>query len=298
MLPLINKFFTENQLDFTLYKTAHRNHAAELSRQFSDIFDVIVIVGGDGTLNEIVNGFNLESKSSVLILPIGTGNDFARNLGLSADITEDLKLLLNKNQKTVESDVVNIEYTLHNLKQIHSKRYINSLGIGFDAYVAYLNQTNKTFSGIVSYIIAVIKALFTYKTANITLNYNNIKCSGRKLLTTIGNGITSGGGFYLTPKAKIDDGYLDLISVDNISIPQIMRYLPLALLNKIYGVEVAVFDKFKEIEIEIEGSQFVHADGEIVSDSIDKMKIYLSDKKIKFISNKLNVSKKTKIQSV
>ncbi len=185
-------------------------------------------------LNEIVNGISNPKNIILGVLPVGSGNDFIKNISLGNSIIDNMSIIHNSSKsEIIKVDVGNVVYTNLNENKAKEHKFINNLGIGFDAYVGKLNQQNKVFSGISSYIYSVIKALFNYKMIDCEIYFNEDYVSDEKLMLSIGNGISSGGGFYLNPHAIINDGQLDISIFDKITRRRLLTALPLALLNKI-----------------------------------------------------------------
>ncbi len=294
-VSLIKNYIRETNSDTKIIITEHPHHATKIVKENQFKFKKIVGVGGDGTLNEIINGIDLNSNEKPVlgVIPIGSGNDFARMLDLSKDIKQNLELIFN-HAPIKPIDVGNIKFTEKNEKEIKSHKFLNGLGIGFDAYVAYINQHSKQFSGLISYVFAVIKALINLKEMPVRIKLNNSIILGNKLLIAIGNGKTHGGGFFLNPDAEIDDNLLDLTVIDKLNKLQIMQKLPLALFNKLETAKEVSMYKFNEIDIEIEEPYYVHTDGEVISDKISSLKVTCMENAIKVISNhKKNVNEKT-----
>ena len=193
-------------------------------------------------------------------------------------------ILNSKNHEIIKSDIGLLEYKDGSSDKIKSHKFINSMGIGFDAKVGKLQKENENFTGILSYLIAVIKALFNYKMIDLSSITLNNEIVGEKLMISIGNGKCSGGGFYLNPDALIDDGYLDISIFDKISRRRLVTALPMALLNKLHKVPEVTMEKADSLEIELKNPYYVHCDGEIVTDS-------LVHGKISIIRNAVNIIK-------
>jgi diacylglycerol kinase family enzyme len=170
-------------------------------------------------------------------------------------------------------DVGKVLYSDKNENTTKQHRFINNLGIGFDAYVGKLNQQNKVFSGISSYIYSVIKALFNYKMIDIEVYFNEKSINEEKLMLSIGNGISSGGGFYLNPHALINDGQLDISIFDKITRRRLLTALPLALLNKIDSVPEAKQSRTERIKLKLRTPYYAHCDGEIISEQLEEATI-------------------------
>ncbi len=286
IIPRLKSILNRNPVKHEIIITEGPNHATDICKDISDNSSgVIVSVGGDGTLNEVINGLNLEKENTIGVLPIGSGNDFIKNIGLKKIFDHDIDLILNnKNRKYITVDIGIVEYFRKNSASRETKIFSNAVGIGFDAQVAHLNQNNKKLSGIISYIHAVFRSLKSLKYLDLSLKFNDLEINGHKLLVTVGNGISSGGGFYLNPYAIVDDGLLDITIVDKISKPRLVQALPKALFNKLETVAEAKMYKSKAAMLKLNFPAYVHTDGESLGNDIVELNIQIIEKKVKFIS--------------
>ena len=225
----IEKLYSDNpSIEFFL--TERPLHAVEISKNVSN-YKKIIICGGDGTLHEVINGFDLNSDAILGLIPIGSGNDFS--LSFHKTKTDPLALFEYYLTENPKIRPVNFGET----KIIDSKgnefnnRLINSFGVGFDAKVAYYNQNNKVLSGTMSYITAVLKSLVEFSHVDFEANIDGNKVSGNALFCAVGNGQSIGGGLYLMPNAKVDDNLLDLSVVSIKSRFKLLTLLPKAISN-------------------------------------------------------------------
>ncbi len=284
-LPKLSNFFTNHPSKPEVVYTQYPKHATEYVATHGSDFNFIVSVGGDGTLNEVVNGILLNgARPTVGVIPIGSGNDFAYNLNLLRDkLTSNLTYLFSKEPVISEVDIGSIQ--IKNDDEVIVNRYfINCCGVGFDAFVAYLNQSQLFFKGNISYIISIFKALMQYKPIIGTLTLDkSLIFDDQKLFVAVGNGVRAGGGLYLTPRAVVDDNFLDASIVDFIPRLKLVRKLPLALFNKLERVKEAQFYKFKEFYLNLKSPAYVHADGEILSNRAKEISINLQSKRLNFI---------------
>ncbi len=285
-IPIIIKSCNQNNIDFAIIETKYRLHATQIVKENLDLFDFIISVGGDGTLNEVVNGFTKESNAVLGVLPTGSGNDFTQNIGFKNNLEENISIIIDSNSNIIHVDIGHvkiIEKTSGKIEKTH--RFINSCGIGFDAFAGYLNQTNKRLSGVFSYLYAVIRALSQYHIMNTEIKIDNYIISGEKLLLSIGNGICSGGGFYLNPDAKINDGLLNFTVLNGMTRKKLLSVLPLALLNKAKSVKDAEFYESNSIEISLNAPYYIHCDGEIISTQMLNVYVEIEPNAIKVITN-------------
>ena len=283
----IREYLKKNSIDAEIILTERTKHAAIIAEQLGADYKRVISVGGDGTLNEVINGLSLSIEREVGILPIGSGNDFASALKMGKNIASDLTILLSDAPTTQKVDIGQIKYSEHgDGDEIYKTRFINSLGYGFDAYVAYLNQTNQKLSGIASYIYAVLRALSRFNASEIEFIIDKKqKVSGKKLMLAVGNSKTTGGGFYLTPDAEINDGKFNLCTLDDVSNFKLLQALPKALFNKIKSVQEVSLDVFTTLNITVENEgYFVHCDGENITKNICSAEIKIIEHELKFIT--------------
>lgn len=279
-IKLIESFHSH---DCDIVITNYPKHATDIVKKECNNYKTIISVGGDGTLNEIINGFELGARSNLAVLPVGSGNDFVKNINYNKNIKDTLSLITNNNNKVMDVDRGKIEfYDKENSSKAHY--FINNLGIGFDAYVGFINLNNKVFSGLLSYLYAVVKALFNYQMVDIEYKSKDNMINGKKLMVSIGNGVCSGGGFYLNPNAIINDGVLDISIFDKITRRRLLAALPMALINKLDKVPEAKMYMTDYADIKLKNPYFVHCDGEIITTTLKEAKITIQKKAVKILT--------------
>ena len=269
--PLIEFFLTERPL-----------HAVEIAQSVSD-YDRIIICGGDGTLHEVINGFNINSKAVLGLIPIGSGNDFS--LSFHKGKPDPLALFEYYISENPKIRTVNFGEALiiDSKNNTFSKRIINSFGVGFDAKAAYYNQNNKTLSGTMSYIVAILKSLIEFSSVSFSALVDGKEISSEALFCAVGNGRSIGGGLYLMPNAKVDDDMLDLSVVSIKSRFKLLSMLPKAMSNKLKSRKELLQYRFKKLSLNLEIPFYAHIDGEIITDCAKEININLADKKLNFM---------------
>lgn len=230
---------------------------------FTDIF----IVGGDGTLNYFIN------KYPSILLPLvifngGTGNDFHWLLYGNQILDQQLYIALNESAKPIDMAKCNDRY------------FINGLGLGFEGSVVKALVGKKKYSGQISFLITILKKIFTYRSRNYIIKFSECIVQGKKLLVDISNGVRSGGGFHVAPEAKANDGLLDILIVNPINSLQCLWYLP--VIEKGKHLKLSIIDHYRTDEITIESDQIIqyHLDGEYFED--EKLTIKLLHAKVMF----------------
>ncbi len=175
------------------------NIVRELSLQGEKEF---IVVGGDGTLNEVLNGLVDPSSSTLGLIPSGTGNDFAEKLGIPLDAEKAVQILLKGEAK--ETDYIEIN---------GSRRCMNVAGMGIDVDVLERCQRGK-MKGKLKYLKSLIQSLFTFKGYPIEIVSGDRVEKRSALIGAVCNGAQFGGGIKICPTAEVDDGKMDVIIVD------------------------------------------------------------------------------------
>ena len=264
----IFKNFGEQNYEFTKYP----GHAIEISKKISnEDFDLIVSVGGDGTLNEVVNGL-VNSNKTIVILPFGTGSDFGKTIGIR---NLDDFFIAVKNGKKIKVDIGNVYFT----EQSFSRYFIKILEIGFGAEV--MNYVNKHKSlGKYSFILGIISTLSKMKKFDLNIQLNTIKKTFSTIEVIVANGKYFGGGMLASPDSKIDDGFLNLHILKSFSkLTSVIR-----LRNLISGeyIKKGYSYDFISNEIFVENSGIlVEMDGDVIGKT--PIKITILEKKIEFL---------------
>jgi YegS/Rv2252/BmrU family lipid kinase len=260
-------------IDHNISITNAPGHATELARTTCDDYDVVVAVGGDGTINEVINGL-IRGKAALGILPLGSGNDFAKAIKVPQNIQKAIDIILEHNKKTIDiGKVKTTKYLESQSNHINERYFVNGVGIGFDAMVAFESSKIKILSGLPLYITALIKALFKYRTPDCIMKVDEIRLKSRFFLIAVGNGISAGGGFYLTPDALLDDYKFDVCYVDHVNLFQIVKIFP-SVLKGLHGKFKQVhFTQAKNIHVNSKNKFYVHADGEIVGNLASEVEI-------------------------
>ncbi|MCX6150199.1 MAG: diacylglycerol kinase family lipid kinase [Ignavibacteriales bacterium] len=282
ILPKLKTYLDNSSAYSEIFITDKKGRAHEYVSNTTDNFNIIVSVGGDGTLNEIINGLNGNSHIKLGILPYGSGNDFAKALGIKNNFENNIHTIINStNVFTV--DVGKIEYKEFHNDQIIASHFINSCGIGFDALVSQLILKNHFLKGLPLYLSAVLKALFCFKPFEIDAAFDDKRITGKKLLVAIGNGKTSGGGFKLNPYAKLNDEKLDACIIDSLSKLKILQKLSKAITGKHNLLKEVKLLQFQKCTIHLSDPSYLHCDGEVISSSVSKVQIELRKDKLRFI---------------
>ncbi|GBE26407.1 diacylglycerol kinase [bacterium BMS3Bbin03] len=241
-----------HNLSFEISETSFKGHAEKLAEEAPEEFDVIVAAGGDGTFNEVANGL-MRNPRTMGLIPTGSGNDFARAMNIPFNYKKAIHVLAQSVEKTIDIGWVNGRY------------FPNGLGIGFDALVVHESNQVKRLRGILIYLFSVLKSVFFYSSPRMTLRLDNGKIiDGKIFMLTIGNGISLGGGFMLTPNAKNNDGLFDVCVIHYLTKPQIFWHLPKVFWGGHVKMKQVEMHRVKEIAVSAHEPIGAHVDGELI----------------------------------
>ena len=251
---------------FDLVTTHARGGATELAWQAIERgYDPIVAVGGDGTINEVVNGIkgaeaSLGRRARLGIIPLGTGSDFVKTLdGVAAnDVAGGVRRIAAGAPCTVDLGRVQVA-------DGDTRYFINAVGMGLDAQVAAESLKLTRLKGMAVYLVAIIRALANYRAHPMTVEYDGRRLHRRLLFASIANGRCQGAGFWLTPSALVDDGLLDLCLVDNMRLDQIIRYIPRLMEGTHTNLKQVTMGRARSIRVISSAPVPVATDGEVIS---------------------------------
>jgi diacylglycerol kinase (ATP) len=215
--------------------------------------ELVVAVGGDGTIREVLNGIVL--KETIFgIIPLGTGNGFRHSTAISGRWEEALNGLSYWSPRLVD------------VGRVNKSLFLNVVGIGFDAAVEQLASGKyHNLKGFLAYVPAFIEELASFKHFKAKLYYNNhdqlIKDA---LLVLISNGAYYGGQMCIAPQASIDDGKLDLTIIKNIQPAETAVIAAQALLKRPFEHDSISLERITKITITADNDVPIHIDGEVV----------------------------------
>jgi YegS/Rv2252/BmrU family lipid kinase len=263
--PQIAQLLTKKGISFTTFKTSAAGDGEKVVKTALKAgYRKILVCGGDGTLNEIVNGVMNQDLAptqeiTIGLIPVGTGNDWGRTWNLSRNIKTSIAIL--QNGKTAIQDVGLVKF---NYKPDSKIWFMNVAGCGFDAAVAYAanKEKEKGNSSVLTYIKQLVKTLFTYKTATCEMMIDGKKISSQLFAVLIGIGKFAGNKMKLVPNAIPNDGQFDITLAHKISPWKVIRNFPKLFNGKFLGLkEVSVYQG-TEFSITSEEDMYFQADGE------------------------------------
>ena len=207
------------------------NHATDLARKaLADGFEMVVAVGGDGTVNEVVNGFfdsgrPVNPDAALGVISRGTGSDFIKTMNIPREIEAAARALKGRAVKRCDAG----RFTSRGPNGEEMERYfinIADFGVGGEA-VERVNNTTKAFGGFASFLYGTLKTLWAYKGKKVRIRVDDdyeIETTVNSVV--IANGRYFGGGMWIAPEAVVDDGLFDVIILDDMSFTESLLNIP------------------------------------------------------------------------
>ena len=231
--------------------TERAGHAEELARQFMRMgFDAVVAVGGDGTVNEVARGLR-DSNTAMGIIPMGSGNGFARHLNIPVRAHRAIEML-NR------SEPIKVDYGLAN-----GKLFVSTCGTGFDALIAD-QFAGSTRRGFMTYLQNIFKDVLRYRPESYHLHGKAIDITHKAFLMTFANASQWGYEAYIAPKASLQDGLMDICVMSSSALlgaPELaLRLFTRSIDNSLFMDTL----RAREVWVERETASAFHIDGDPV----------------------------------
>ena len=241
--------------------TVYPGHAIQLAQQAGEQgYDMVIAMGGDGTIHEVINGLmkvSEEKRPSLGVVPVGSGNDFAHGIHASRTPTEALTCALDGEVSTVDLGLMTDE---HGRKEY----FDNTLGIGFGAVVTIRSHKLPILRGFLMYLTAVIQTIILdHNPMAMQIETDDQKWEQSVIYLVICNGPREGGGFLIAPEAKIDDGLFHYAMITNVSRAMMFRIVPEVMKGTHGRFKQVRMGTCKKFTLSADRPLYIHADGEI-----------------------------------
>jgi len=201
-LRIVERVLDERGIQFQVHQSREERDALNIARELTVAGEnELIVLGGDGTLHEVLNGIADPTQCRLGLIPSGTGNDFAEKVGVPMDAEKALALILDGEAK--ETDYL----------AVGDKRCMNVAGVGMDVEVLERCKKGK-LKGKIKYLMSLIQCLFAFKGCRIEIISGERKETRDVLIGAACNGAQFGGGISICPSAVVDDGKLNVVTVD------------------------------------------------------------------------------------
>lgn len=249
ILQCINKNIDKSKYDYSIVKTLYAGHATEITKQaVKDDIDIVVAIGGDGTINEIGKAL-IETKTAMAIIPCGSGNGLARHLNIPLDPKNAINII-NKGKTN------SIDYG-----KINGRPFFCTCGVGFDAFIS-LKFADSGKRGLLTYLENTLHEILTYKPETYEIENEEGTIKYNALLIACGNASQYGNNAYIAPQASITDGLLDITILEPFTVLDVPS-LSFQLFNKTIDQNSRIKTmKAKKIIINRKKPGVIHFDGD------------------------------------
>jgi len=252
----VRRILEANGDEVVFYPTERKGHCTEIVREINSSPEEVkvLIIGGDGTFSEALNGVVDFDKITFGLIPCGTGNDFAKKLKISGRTKKAMRAILAGNERR-------IDYI-----DLNGRRCLNVCGLGMDVDVLVKYASMKHFKGKIKYYLALFYVLTHFTPHRVRYKIGDAEGGQDVFMVGVCNGSYIGGGMALAPDNAVDDGTLELVVIDNISKPMIPIRLVPFLLGRMNKQPCTHTFRGTEAEVEILGEEpaRVQVDGEVI----------------------------------
>ncbi len=232
-------------------------------------YDAVVAAGGDGTVSEVVNGLIQAAGNAhtlpLGILPVGTGNDFNDMAGLPRDLSVAVDVIVSGKTRQVDAGRVCGENPGAEPALIHY--FNNNCALAMEPMVTIENNKMRQLTGNVRYIVALVKALFKMTAWHMDVRWDGGEYHGPTYLLSVCNSPRTGGVFYMSPEARIDDGLFDFVYAPQMPRLQVLSILPRLFKGTHINHPLVQHGRSAWLTIDSQPGTPIHADGEVISEA-------------------------------
>ncbi len=259
-------------VEAAVVRTERPGHATELAQQaVREGAPLIAAAGGDGTIHEVAQAL-VGAEAALGILPMGSGNDYIRALGIPRDLSGAVAVLARGRIRTVDVARVADEFAL------------NSFGMGVEGQIAADYKRMRFLKGELGYLYATILEVVRFRAFRAEVAGDGWSFAGKLLSVSVMNGPYAGGGYRLAPGAQVDDGALDVGLIGN--YPRLVRFVVLPRTRDGSYVNLARVHAKRAAQVKIQSDRPlpVHMDGELLPELVEELEISLRPRALHVIA--------------
>ncbi len=282
-LPAVESAFRDSGLEYDLVVTDHPGQGKSIAfRAAADGYDAIVAAGGDGTVNEVVNGL-IEAAGDAPtrplgVLPIGTGNDFNDMNALPRALIESVAVISAGHTRQIDAGKVTADGAVH--------YFGNNCALAMEPVVTIENVKLTRLSGTIRYIVATVIALTKLQAWQMRITWDDGSYQGPIFLLSVCNSPRTGGIFLMAPSALVDDGLFDIVIAPKMPKPEVLTIVPRLLNGSHYSHRRITHDRTSQLTVESNPGTPIHADGEVIATAAKKIRYDILPGKITLLSPK------------
>ncbi|MCC5925832.1 MAG: hypothetical protein JJU41_04655 [Bacteroidetes bacterium] len=254
-----------------LFITSAKSDIGKLAFEASQAFGRILVCGGDGTINEVVQ-VAMVTGAQVGIIPMGSGNDFVKTPGIS----RNLRTALEQLHTSIPFKIDVLRYSAHTENGKVQGIVVNTLGIGFDGKTNAEAARMRYVKGHLMYALAAMKSAFTSGTSRArigSLPNSEVVQHKELFMLAFANGRVEGGNFQICPHASLTDGLADMVSIPPVSLFTIFTRLPLFMIGMQYLTKIIEYEKVRNASIVFETPLPMHVDGEQIGLQVSELQV-------------------------
>ncbi len=280
-VELIKQTFRSKGIEAEIHMTTSTAHVKDLARYLGPEHEIIAAVGGDGTVNHVAAGV-MDTRAAMAVIPCGSGNDFASLMKIPLDTVGACHTIHRAYVRKIDVGKASLG------KEKTITLFVNTLGIGFDASVAYEAQFVPLLKGVPLYLTALAKSLVRFQTVNFDV-FDEVghTISEECFLACIGNGDREGGGFKVMPEASPTDGLLDVCIVTKVPLLRVLSIVRAVLAGRHHHLPDIRYFKTRNVRIRCASPMKVHADGEVWRDSVTEIDVGVMPGRLNVISGEM-----------
>ncbi|MCP4357763.1 MAG: diacylglycerol kinase family lipid kinase [Chloroflexi bacterium] len=239
-------------------------------------YDAVVAAGGDGTINEVVNGLIRAAGDGPTIpfgiMPIGTANDLGDTTGIPRDLVAAAEVIAAGQTWQIDAGRVNDHY------------FDNNCALGMEPLVTLENTKIKRLSGELRYFVALVRALLKLQAWHMQISWDDSSYDGPAILLSVCNGPRTGGLFQIAPQAKFDDGLFDYVFAPDLPKRTVLAILPRLFKGSHIDHSDVVYGRSRRISVKSNPGTPIHADGELIADALTSIEYELLPGKISLLT--------------
>lgn len=279
--PRLERALRAAGLAFDLAETEGPGHATALARRAADDGAAhVVVAGGDGALHEAANGLlaaapaaDGASRAALGCLPIGTGNDFAKILGMHRASVEEAAARLARAQTRI-----------FDAGRALGEYFTNSIGIGFDAEAARQANRIRRLRGFAVYVAAVYKTFVTFEASVLEITAEEHRETGPMMMAEVAIGVCAGGGFYITPNADPADGLFDVCLVRKVGFLRFLTKVPRVMKGTHATLDEVTMFRTRRVRIRCaERPLVVQLDGEVREPGLHELEVTIEPARLRVL---------------
>ncbi len=251
---IISRILDEKGIEYNFHLTKYAKHATEIAKNLSENgATTIVAIGGDGTVNEVLNGIDVD-KVKFGIIPHGSGNDFVDSVGIPKKIKKALNVILENDCKPTDFLVCD------------GVRGLNIIGTGIDVEILTRCANYKLLKGKLKYLISLIISLIKFRFYDLTLNTKDGEIDKSAMIICCCNGKNFGGGIPVCPIADATDGKMEFILVNKMKKSKLVKYFIQLMKGKLLSQEFCEHVTQDEVKATFKNPITIEIDGELYHD--------------------------------